>query len=202
MGGILGGSGDGGGPRPGEGEAASNAQKANISDPSAIKAVLDLATIHVMRERYEEDHLHSNLKLGLGFLACLVGVSAYLYPVPFPKNKWFLKWCVILYFVFSTVMQAITVVFFRDLVFVTKGKKYPTGKDHFYIRVVSRLPRYHTMYKLTLTAVLNDAPSRVEREIDIQEHFDVEGYFDQEKYCKVVEGMLSDALAAVGKKDK
>eukprot|EP00954_Amorphochlora_amoebiformis_P013245 1040399-Amorphochlora_amoeboformis.AAC.2 len=99
-------------------------QKANVFDPSAIKAVLDLATVQAMRkEKYEEDHTHSNLKLFLGFLACLVGVSAYIYPVPFPENRQFLKWCVILYFAFSSLIQAITFVFYRDVVFVSTPKK-------------------------------------------------------------------------------
>ena len=80
-------------------------------------------TSQAMKKKYEEDHTHSNLKLGLGFLACLVGVSAYIYPVPFPDNKQFLKWCVILYFAFSSLIQAISFVFFRDVVFMTKTKK-------------------------------------------------------------------------------
>eukprot|EP00466_Bigelowiella_natans_P007143 jgi/Bigna1/91691/estExt_fgenesh1_pg.C_1130037 len=200
---------------------APDAQKANIFDPSAIKAVLDLATVQVdayyyrtvnnskkenataytaLRKTYEEDHTHSNLKLAIGFLACLVGIAAYVYPISFPDNKQFLKWCVILYFAFSSLIQAISTVFFRDVIFVTQAKSFPSEKDHFYIRVISKLPRYETKYSLTFTAILNDKPHGFERSFDIQKYFDAEGYFYEKRYGSEVENFVRDTVKNAGKK--
>mmetsp|Transcript_16357 Transcript_16357/g.22872 ORF Transcript_16357/g.22872 Transcript_16357/m.22872 type:complete len:207 (+) Transcript_16357:110-730(+) len=179
---------------------APDAQKANIFDPSAIKAVLDLATVQALRKTYEEDHTHSNLKLAIGFLACLVGIAAYVYPISFPDNKQFLKWCVILYFAFSSLIQAISTVFFRDVIFVTQAKSFPSEKDHFYIRVISKLPRYETKYSLTFTAILNDKPHGFERSFDIQKYFDAEGYFYEKRYGSEVENFVRDMVKNAGKK--
>jgi len=177
-----------------------DAQKANIFDPSAIKAVLDLATVQALRKTHEEDHTHSNLKLAIGFLACLVGIAAYVYPIPFPENKQFLKWCVILYFAFSSLIQAISTVFFRDVIFVTQAKPYPSAKDVFYVRVTSKLPRYETKYSLTFTAILNDKPEAFERSFDIQDYFDAEGYFYEKRYGFEVENFVRDTLKNASKK--
>mmetsp|Transcript_25213 Transcript_25213/g.42230 ORF Transcript_25213/g.42230 Transcript_25213/m.42230 type:complete len:207 (+) Transcript_25213:119-739(+) len=179
---------------------APDAQKANIFDPSAIKAVLDLATVQALRKTYEEDHTHSNLKLAIGFLACLVGIAAYVYPISFPDNKQFLKWCVILYFAFSSLIQAISTVFFRDVIFVTQAKSFPSEKDHFYIRVISKLPRYETKYSLIFTAILNDKPHGFERSFDIQKYFDAEGYFYEKRYGSEVENFVRDTVKNAGKK--
>uniref|UniRef100_A0A6V3QYR4 Signal peptidase complex subunit 2 n=1 Tax=Lotharella globosa TaxID=91324 RepID=A0A6V3QYR4_9EUKA len=185
------------------GGAPNEGQKANVFDPSAIKAVLDLSTVQAMRkEGYEEDHLHSNLKLSLGFLACLVGASAYIYPIPFPDNRQFLKWCVILYFAFSSLIQTITYIFFRDVAFVSKCKSSPGMKSDYYFRITSKLPRYHTKYKLTLKGIMNDQAFPLVREVDIQDYFDRDGYFYEKKYWKHLKEIHAEALELLGKKSK
>mmetsp|Transcript_17042 Transcript_17042/g.23848 ORF Transcript_17042/g.23848 Transcript_17042/m.23848 type:complete len:200 (-) Transcript_17042:175-774(-) len=177
-------------------------QKANVYDPSAIKAVLDLSTVQAMRKKYKEDHFHSNLKLALGSLSCLVGVSAYIYPSPFPENREFLKWCVIFYFAFSSLIQAISFVFFRDVIFLTESKPFPTAKDNLYIRVISKLPRYNTKYSLTFKVILNDKPYDHVKELDIQDFFDSEGYFYEKRYWARINEFNEQALEMVQKKSQ
>ncbi len=194
MGSVLGGG-------SGSGGEEDDRPKANLADHSAVKAVLDMAAAQAFTGelKYEEDFTHSNLKLGLGFVACLVGILPYAYRVPFPENRELLKWCVLLYFFFSSVVQLVSMVFFRDILLVTRPKK--TGGNAFYLRVASRLPRYQVGYTLTVKAVVDKRVQLVAKTLDVQDYFDEDGYLVEGAFEKQMRELNKDVLSVIQKKD-
>ena len=51
----------------------------------------------ILQRGYREDVSLSNLKMGVGLLACAVALLAQFYPMPFPDNRNFLIVCIIIY---------------------------------------------------------------------------------------------------------
>lgn len=81
--------------------------KINVYDQNAVKQLLDDVIIqHVIDGRgLKEDLTLSNYKLALGAFSCLIALASHFAPFSFPENMWFLKVCVVLYFLISTILS-------------------------------------------------------------------------------------------------
>jgi len=116
-------------------------QKINLSDPGAIKRVLDDTITKYFFEElaYVEDTDLSNVKLVLGIFSVALALTAQFYPAPFPENYHILLICCPLYFVFSTILQYIAS--YKEKEFIL----FARSKDRFNpieVQVFTRFPKY------------------------------------------------------------
>ena len=119
-----------------------------------------------------------------------------MHPKKFPHNNEFTKWCVILYFLVSSIIQAIQWVFYQDIVMVSLPKTVAKGQKS-YFRMKSYLPRTGTMteYTLVFKVIAGKQVSEIVKKIDIQEFFNVEGFFNEKKYWMVVQHYVKDLVS-------
>jgi signal peptidase complex subunit 2 len=72
----------------------------------------------------DQDTAWFDLKLFVMVLACIAGLVAQFYPIPFPDNRVLVLACVGIYFLISGVLQYITWFVDRDYIFQTRdGRK-------------------------------------------------------------------------------
>ncbi|KAM5564714.1 hypothetical protein ABKV19_018993 [Rosa sericea] len=75
-----------------------NPKKANLSDHSSIKHLLDESVSEIVTSRgYVEDTKLSNLKLLIGTIVITIALFAQFYKKKFPENQYFLIGCIISY---------------------------------------------------------------------------------------------------------
>lgn len=91
-------------------------------DSVKVKQVLDDATMAAIIEAgYEANYSWDNFKLFLMFISCVFAMLAQFYPLPFPDSRLLLAICCGLYFIISTVLQAIVVFVDKDTIMFTKA---------------------------------------------------------------------------------
>ncbi|KAJ3416782.1 Signal peptidase complex subunit 2 [Chytridiales sp. JEL 0842] len=91
-----------------------------------VKHTLDDAVCRILADElgYKENHRHTDIKLVLGYTACLIagGATAYSYFIPFPDCKDVLLGSVIAYFVLNGIMLLYALYVEQDVVFVGNKK--------------------------------------------------------------------------------
>jgi len=116
-------------------------QKIALSDPGAIKRVLDDTITKYFLEEvgYVEDTSISNLKLVLGTISVSLALTAQFYPAPFPQNYYVLLICCPIYFVFSSILQYMTTFVEKDFILWVKSKDRFQAKE---VQVFTKFPKY------------------------------------------------------------
>jgi hypothetical protein len=103
---------------------------------------------------FPEDHRLSNIKLLLGFVACVLALVAQFWPnplkpMPFPESRPLLLVCCGTYFAISFGLQAITSFYEKDAILYTlepvqKSPWYAAMQGH-KVKVSTTLPRFSVM---------------------------------------------------------
>jgi hypothetical protein len=99
--------------------------KIQLGDPSIVKHTLDeQAAMYILDQGYTEDVTLSNVKIGLGVFSVLLTALAHFYPHILPGvGTWFLKACVVLFFILQGVLQVGHFLVEKDCILVTKKKQ-------------------------------------------------------------------------------
>ena len=110
---------------------------------------------------FPEDHRLSNLKLALGFIACVLALVAQFWPnpfkpTPFPESRPLLLVCCVTYFAISFGLQAITSLYEKDAILFTLEPSqtspwWSAMKDH-RVKVSTTLPRFSVSVPLAAPA--------------------------------------------------
>ncbi|XP_024519463.1 probable signal peptidase complex subunit 2 [Selaginella moellendorffii] len=178
----------------GEAKAAAAVKKVNLSDHFAIKRMLDETVSEVIGDMgFKENVTVSNMKLGLGFLACLVALAAQLYPKKFPENKPVLLVCIALYVVLNLAIQAI--VYFKEKNNIVVTYPFPGSFTSTGLAISSKLPRHSPKYTLRIASADPghiSAHSPVEFTKSVTKWFSSEGVFAEALFWEDVRKLVED----------
>jgi signal peptidase complex subunit 2 len=158
---------------------------------------------------FPEDHFMSNVKLGLGTLACLLAFVAQFWPnplkpMPFPESRGLLLVCCVLYFAISFGLQLLATMYEKDSILYTFAPTatspcYSPGMKGKKLRVGSSLPRFSVDYTLSIE-VLDGAGQQVdkaERILKLTDYFEENGTFHEDWFMEDVKDAV---VTHVGKR--
>jgi hypothetical protein len=151
----------------------------------------------------------SNVKLGLGTLACLLAFVAQFWPnpfkpMPFPESRGLLLICCVLYFAISFGLQLLATMYEKDSILYTYAPTatspcFSPGLKGKKLRVGSSLPRFSVDYTLSIE-VLDSAGQQVEkteRILKLTDYFEENGTFHEDWFMEDVKDAV---VTHVGKR--
>eukprot|EP00873_Tetraselmis_striata_P038613 jgi/Tetstr1/458877/TSEL_004385.t1 len=153
----------------------------NLGDSASLKRCVDEAAASaVIDQGYDEDHFHSNVRIGLGLVACVFALAAQFWPGTFPDNSNVLIACVVGYIVFSIILNTYSATYEGDVILFTtpkEGSSFSTG-----LAMTTLLKRYSD--ELTIEIRSKDPKARrkaVEKTYSVCRWFDVNGIMAKDK---------------------
>jgi len=165
----------------------------DLGDILKVKQVLDEATASALVEGtdLEEDLQLENIKLVLMALACCFAMVAQFAPLPFPNSSYIIGGCCIVYFVFSGVLQLISIFIEKDSIVIIKPPPKTFQVQGKRIRVQSSFAKFEEWYVVEMEYEgLPNSPF-VRQKWSVGDLFDAEGFFDDlyftqevQKLCK------------------
>lgn len=174
--------------------ATKNPKKANLLDHHSIKHLLDESVTEIVKGRgYVEDVRISNIRLFLGTTIIIIALVAQFYPKKFPESRNFLIGCILLYIVFSGILQLIIYKKEKNAILFTyppPGSFNSTG-----LVVSSKLPRFSDKYNLIIASADPESISAkppVEFTKSVTQWFTKDGVLMEGLFLKDVEGLISD----------
>eukprot|EP00249_Psilotum_nudum_P000992 c13233_g1_i1 orf=370-957(+) len=166
----------------------------NLCDQYAVKRMLDeTASEVILSKGYVENVTISNVKMGIGLVACGIALIAQFYPKKFPANKNILVTCIVFYAFFHILLQLVLHLKEKNHILFTHplhGSFSSTG-----LAVSSKLPRYSDLY--TLQIVSSDPKSiaanpPVEFTESVTQWFTKDGFLIEGTFRETVEKLLAD----------
>eukprot|EP00250_Pteridium_aquilinum_P031572 c43858_g1_i1 orf=122-688(+) len=132
-------------------EQSKKPKKANVLDHYSLKRVLDdTVTEIIVSKGYSENVSLSNLKMGIGVLACVLALVAQFYPKKFPENKDVLIWCIIIYIVLFVVLQLVMYLKEKNHILFTHPLKDSFSSTG--LAISSKFPRFSDLYTLEIAS--------------------------------------------------
>ncbi|XP_024164981.1 probable signal peptidase complex subunit 2 [Rosa chinensis] len=170
-----------------------NPKKANLSDHSSIKHLLDESVSEIVTSRgYVEDTKLSNLKLLIGTIVITIALFAQFYKKKFPENQYFLIGCIVSYIVINGVLQLISYMKEKNAILFTHP---PVGSFSTGLVVSSKLPRFSDLYTLTIASAdpkSISANKPVEFTNSVTKWFTKDGVLVEGLLWKEVDGLIND----------
>ncbi|KAH7279740.1 hypothetical protein KP509_37G034000 [Ceratopteris richardii] len=100
---------------------------------------------------YAENVNLSNLKMGLGLVACTIALVAQFFPKKFPANKGILIWCIALYVIVFVILQLI--MYFKEKNHILFTHPLQDSFSSTGLAISSKFPRFSDLYTLEIASV-------------------------------------------------
>ncbi|BFG17926.1 hypothetical protein CerSpe_042000 [Prunus speciosa] len=184
-----------------------NPKKANLSDHSSIKHLLDESVSEIVKSRgYVENTRLSNLKLSIGAIVIIIALFAQFYNKKFPENRDFLIGCIASYpfymvcfildsgkyIIVNGILQVVSYTKEKNAILFTHP---PVGAFSTGLVVSSKLPRFSDLYTLTVASAdpkSISANKPVEFTKSVTQWFTKDGVLVEGLFWKEVDGLIND----------
>ncbi|XP_020419575.1 probable signal peptidase complex subunit 2 [Prunus persica] len=170
-----------------------NPKKANLSDHSSIKHLLDESVSEIVKSRgYVENTRLSNLKLLIGAIVIIIALFAQFYNKKFPENRDFLIGCIASYIIVNGILQVVSYTKEKNAILFTHP---PVGAFSTGLVVSSKLPRFSDLYTLTVASAdpkSISANKPVEFTKSVTQWFTKDGVLVEGLFWKEVDGLIND----------
>jgi len=168
--------------------------KINKDDSNALKRTLDDAVIRyfTLEKGFKEDFSLSNMKITLGIISVILGLTAQFYPYPFPENWYVLIVCCSTYFVCSSILQYFATFKEKEYVAIVTDDKNER------IHVTSSLPRYDYNYVLSLSNGTEKEKISISKMVN--NFFDINGVLNEQIFTQHVKDLHGNYLKTKTKK--
>jgi signal peptidase complex subunit 2 len=127
---------------------------------------------------YDANYSWDNFKLLLMFLSCVFAMVAQFYPMPFPDSRILLAVCCALYFIISTVLQAVVVFIDKDTIMFLKAKNGVVDHE---MRIRTNFPRFQEYFMLIIQGKDESSPCTTGK-MYVGKYFTSKGEFDEVRY--------------------
>ncbi|KAK9898186.1 hypothetical protein P389DRAFT_30296 [Cystobasidium minutum MCA 4210] len=153
--------------------------------------------------QFKPSHVHTDVRLGLGWTASLIaiGASLYAYKVPFQESRDYVIAAVVLYMLLSGVLAAYVKYIEKDTIFEGRRKVFAGRFETQALKITSSCEPYTPIYNLSFsyTHSSNGGKSLIrEYKKDISkpfnEVFDEEGVLVRSELEKTLKGVIDEAL--------
>ena len=175
-----------------------------------LKAGLDSEiSNYFIDEDFDVIEHFSNIKIFFGFLTVLCTGTAYLLPIPFPKNYYIILFSVIGYIIFSNIYWYIDKKIINTIFFVGKNEDYfqrlRPKKPNIIKEMVlhseidpKNIKRKH-IYKLWFDFIFEDDQSITTEifEIDCTKVIDERGYIHGDEVVKILTNIIKNVVPNV-----
>ncbi|CDW82637.1 microsomal signal peptidase subunit [Stylonychia lemnae] len=173
----------------------------NKYDPYQLKATIDEEIVNILEtKQFKELNSHTDFKILLGLISCVLGVLSHFYFLPFTQNKHNLLGCVAGYVICTVIYYYIEKYLQKDSFFISMEHKINALKTFPRIVFTSQFnPDIDYNYTLKLESTDEKAKNQSishEHKLAITKFYDQYGYLH--KY--IVRDFLDEALNALIKK--
>ena len=164
---------------------------------------------YFIEEDFDEIERYSNIKIFFGFLTCCCTGTAYLFPLPFPKNYFIILFSVIFYLIFSTIYWYIDKKVIDTIFFVGKNDDYfhklrPKKGNKIKEMIVhsdidAKNNKKKHIYKLWFEFKFGDTNiiKTDINEINCTEVYDERGYIHNDKVLKLLRNIIKATIPKI-----
>lgn len=171
-----------------EEEIEENPNHVELGDQNAVRNMMDDAIVEFCqdRETFTVHYSWDNAKLLLMVIATAIAAASHFYRTPLVSERTLIYGCVIGFFVIHGLLLVYSVLIERDVLVRMSIK----GKEGDRVMIKTNLPYTESTYTVEVHSVTKPGLI-VKQDLYIGKFFDIEGYFDKERFTKQVDEILS-----------
>jgi len=169
-----------------------------------LKSAIDNSLSSYLTENlnFSEFQYYSNLKILFGILTLICTAISYFNKIPFPENYNLIIFCVIGYWIFSTIYWYIEKFVINNIFFVGNGdfKKFNKNFKNFNVKkmkINSEIKNRTSKYEIWFEFEFENNKKFLSEKFDFNctEVFDERGYIHKEKLYKIFDKIFNNVLS-------
>ncbi|GAA5802351.1 hypothetical protein HPULCUR_007815 [Helicostylum pulchrum] len=149
----------------------------NVYDGTQLKNAVDdeLARFYSTDLKFTQSHVHTDVKLFLGYISCFIagGAFFYEYKTSFTEALTVTTLCVVAYWIIQTIAFAYTYLVEKDQIFI--GYQKVNGKVTGSLTISGSMDKYSSIYKLNMTYKSNGKSVSYQVEPNVARWFTTKG---------------------------
>ena len=159
-----------------------------------LKSGIDQAITQYLTEelKFNENQYYSNIKILFGILTLICTAIAYFNRIPFPNNYNLIIFCVIGYWIFSTIYWYIDKYVINNMFFVGNGEIKNNKKKFDEIKIFSDVKNRTSVYEIWFEFNSGGNKKLSEKDfISCTDVYDERGYIHKDKLNKIFDKILN-----------